>query len=219
MKILALEFSSPQRSVALVDGGTTLVASAVETMPHRMNALGMVDQVLREAHWEREAVECIVVGLGPGSYTGIRAAIALAQGWQLARDIRLLGISSVEALAVEAQTRCCLGSVHIVIDAQRREFYYAQYQISSHSLELLVPLRIVTWDDLMSRASQGGAVIGPEADQWFPEAHRLFPQAVHLGRLATQRQDFVPGFQLTPIYLRETQFVKAPPPRVLPRPH
>ena len=47
----------------------------------------------------REAIEAIAVGLGPGSYTGIRAAIALAQGWQLAREVKTLGVSSVAAMA------------------------------------------------------------------------------------------------------------------------
>jgi len=64
----------------------------------------------------------IAVGLGPGSYTGVRAAIALAQGWQLAREIKLLGVSSVEAIAVQAQAEKIFGRVNVVMDAQRNEF-------------------------------------------------------------------------------------------------
>ena len=59
----------------------------------------------------------IAVGLGPGSYTGIRAAIAVAQGWQLARGIKLLGINSVECLAAQAQAGKIFGRVNVVIDA------------------------------------------------------------------------------------------------------
>ena len=52
----------------------------------------MIESALAEAKIEREQIEVIAVGLGPGSYTGIRAAISVAQGWQLARGVKLLGV-------------------------------------------------------------------------------------------------------------------------------
>jgi len=107
MKVLALEFSSPQRSVAVVQGsagtGHSSLSESVEVGAGAAKTFGLVERVLNEARLEREQIECLAVGLGPGSYTGIRAAIALAQGWQLARGVRLLGISSVECLAAQAQ--------------------------------------------------------------------------------------------------------------------
>jgi hypothetical protein len=51
---------------------------------------------------------------------------------------------------------------------------------------------------------------------WFPEGRLVFPRATMLGQLASGRSDFVAGEKLEPIYLRETKFVKAPPPRKLP---
>ena len=72
----------------------------------------------------------IAVGLGPGSYTGIRVAISMAQGWQLARGVKLLGVSSAECLAAQAQAEKIFGRVNVVIDAQRNEFYLATYEIS-----------------------------------------------------------------------------------------
>ena len=91
MKLLALEFSSSQRSVAVLNAtpsGTTCF-EVVET--GGLGPLGMIEQALSNAGVEREQIECIAIGLGPGSYTGIRAAIALAQGWQLASGVKLLG--------------------------------------------------------------------------------------------------------------------------------
>jgi len=67
-------------------------------------ALGMIESVLREAGLEREQIDVIAVGLGPGSYTGIRTALSIAQGWQLARGVKLLGISS-------AGVSCSTGAV------------------------------------------------------------------------------------------------------------
>src|SRR5580765_7642553 len=113
MKILALEFSSPQRSVAVAEAHVS--CEAIETGAPGINTLGMIENVLLEAKLEREQIECLVVGLGPGSYTGIRTAIALAQGWQLARDVKLLGISSAQCVAAQAQAEGFTGSASVVI--------------------------------------------------------------------------------------------------------
>src|ERR1700744_507167 len=95
MTILALEFSSEQRSVALARDGQ-LLAETHEIGGRATNAFSLIEKILAEARLERDAITAVAVGLGPGSYTGIRAAIAMAQGWQLARNIRLIGVSSVE---------------------------------------------------------------------------------------------------------------------------
>ena len=102
MKILALEFSSGQRSVAVLSSSG--VSEVVESGGRNTNAIGMIDAALRDAKVDREQIECLALGIGPGSYTGIRVAIALAQGWQLARGVRLLGISGAESIAAQART-------------------------------------------------------------------------------------------------------------------
>src|SRR6185295_9862408 len=132
MKILALEFSSPQRSVAVIDGSAVSLSEVFESLPGKtMKPLSMVEEALRKAGLERERIECVAVGLGPGSYTGVRVAIALAQGWQLARDTKLLGISSAECIAAQAQADGFSGKACIVIDAQRDEFYIAVYEVGA----------------------------------------------------------------------------------------
>src|SRR5471032_3024317 len=102
MTILALEFSSPQRSVAIARDGIVL-SEAGETGGRNTAAFGMIEKVLAESKIRREQIDVLCIGLGPGSYTGIRSAISIAQGWQLAREIKLTGISSVEAVAAQAQ--------------------------------------------------------------------------------------------------------------------
>ncbi len=120
-----------------------LLGRAEETSGHR--ALGLVEEALRRAHCEREEIEAIAVGLGPGSYTGIRGAIALAQGWQLGRGINLLGLGSVESLAARAAQEKMSGPVNIIIDAQRSEFYLARYEIGPASWRELEGLRLASF--------------------------------------------------------------------------
>src|SRR5882672_791819 len=104
MTILALEFSSSQRSVGIARGGRVL-AETFEVGERGTNAFGMIEKVLASANIGRAEVECLAVGLGPGSYTGIRVALSIAQGWQLATGVKLLGIGSVECLAAQAQAQ------------------------------------------------------------------------------------------------------------------
>jgi tRNA threonylcarbamoyl adenosine modification protein YeaZ len=213
MKILTLEFSSSQRSVAITGPGDFAISEIIDT--GKSAPLTVIEAALREAKLEREQIDCMVVGLGPGSYTGIRAAISLAQGWQLACGIKLMGISSAECLAAQAVQDGIRGRVSVVIDAQREEFYLATYELADESHREIEPLKIVTMAELHRWADAGETLIGPEVTHWFASGRIVFPRAATLGSLASNRSDFIPGEKLEPIYLRETQFVKAPPSRII----
>jgi tRNA threonylcarbamoyl adenosine modification protein YeaZ len=208
MTILALEFSSAQRSVALLRRGV-VAGEAIETGGRNTAAFGMIENVLVQAKAGREEVEAIAVGLGPGSYTGIRAAIALAQGWQLAREIKTTGVSSVVAMAVQAQEGKIYGRVSIIVNAQREEFYLATYDIAETASKEIEPLKIIPVAEVQSRAAKGEILIGPEAPK-FPGGRAIFPRAKAIAGLMMEPASFLPGEKLEPIYLRETNFVKAP---------
>ena len=209
MIVLALEFSSERRSVALARNGIVLSEAVEQTGGRGTNALGLIEQVLADAKVSRAEVEGLVIGLGPGSYTGVRAAIAVAQGWQLARGVKLLGVGSAEAIAAQAQAEKIFGRVNVVIDAQRGEFYLAAWEISPAGWREISPLKIVVGTVVESLKSTGEICVGPDQEK------PTFPPAVQVARLAFGRTDFMAGEKLEPIYLRATNFVKAPlpPPR------
>lgn len=213
MKILALEFSSDQRSVAVVDEGR-LRGRAQETGARANRTLSLVQTALGEARLEREQIECLAIGLGPGSYTGIRSAIALAQGWQLALGTKMIGVNSFECLAAGAQLDNIQGRVNLVIDAQRDEFYLARYNVEAAGYQQIEPVHLAGMKEVLAHAAAGEWIAGPQAIHGLPHARILFPDAATLGKLAATRNDFIPGEMLEPIYLREPRFVKATPPRI-----
>lgn len=218
MTILALEFSSPQRSVAIIrrdelHESTISVNEVIETGAN--SPFPMIEAALRDAKVEREQIQCIAIGVGPGSYTGIRAAISIAQGWQLARGIKSVGVSSAECLAAQAQSDGVTGQVSVIVDAQREEFYLATYEIAVDGYREIAPLKIVSKEAVQQRANNGETLIGPEVARWFSTGKTVFPRAATVGTLALARTDFIAGEKLEPIYLRETTFVKAPPPRII----
>lgn len=215
MTTLAIEFSSDLRTVAIARAGR-LLARAEETGGRSAHAFRLIERALAEAQLEREAVECLAVGIGPGSYAGIRAAIALAQGWQVATGIRLLGISTVEAMAFQAETCGENGRISIAIDAQRNEFYLATYKLEGGRHTLETPLHLVSLEAVKTVATTSRLLVWPELHARIPEAQVQSPDAAALCQLAVGRTDFIAGSDLTPIYLREVSFIKAPPTRVIP---
>jgi tRNA threonylcarbamoyladenosine biosynthesis protein TsaB len=210
MKILALEFSANERSVAFAEkrrDGSTNVLSLIRESDYRgVTGLAIIDGSLAEANVDRAEVTRIAVGLGPGSYTGVRSAIALAQGWQLGRAVELVGVSSVVCLAQQARTLRLFGSISIVIDAQRGELYVAQYQVEETQVIEVEALGTAA----PSEVRDSDWIVGPEATKWFGDARDLAPSAETLARIAAEATNFTAGELLEPIYLRQAAFVKAP---------
>ena len=129
--------------------------------------------------------------------------------------MKLLGIGTVECLVAQALAEKLFGRVNVVIDAQRGEFYLATFEVTADGVKEIMPLKIVPAMEVESRAAAGEILAGPEATRWFPAGKVLFPQAAMLAALAAQCTNFVAGEKLEPIYLRETNFVKAPPVRTM----
>ena len=226
MKILAIDFSTNQRDVAVLegpplnaggvgDGSIRLLAEQRATTPRDVSAIELVDAALTTAGVERETVECLAIGLGPGSYTGIRIAIALAQGWQLARPVATVGLSSMDCLAAEfAATR--QGRFWVVLDAQRNEHYLAGGETTDSDWCWVEPLHLATAEETRAKTADGGTRIGPEINRWFDDGLVIHPGAARLGRMVWQRGVIETADRLEPIYLRSVSFVKAPPPRQIP---
>ena len=136
--------------------------------------------------------------------TGIRSAIATAQGWQLACGINLLPISSAEVLAATARANGQRGETHLLIDAQRNEYYHTTWNLTDAGQTEIASLRIIDVKEAAKLES-----FGPDLPK-VPNCQSLYPDADILAQLAANRTDFQPGETIEPIYLRPTEFVKAP---------
>lgn len=215
MTILALEFSTDRRSVALLNSGK-VCGQASEEGGRASHPFKLVEAALSEARLEREQVERIAVGIGPGSYTGIRAAIAVAQGWQLGRGVEVGGQATTDILVEQARRAGARGKICPIIDAQRGEVYLAEYEVNDDSFKQTGALRIVVQTEIAKLAAEGVQFVGPDATRWIASGAVLFPDAAVLAELAADKFTPSPAELLEPIYLREVSFVKAPPSRVIP---
>lgn len=210
MTLLALEFSSDRRSVAVARDGRVL-AEVVHQGTLRTPIFALVEAALTQAGVGREAIKAIAVGLGPGSYTGVRLAISVAQGWQLATGVRTIGVNSLANLAAVAaqnpETSTCL----LAVDAQRHEFAVAEAQDG----RLISEVRLAPADELKTRLANAERIAGPDVPRLLGGGIALFPNATTAARLAAE-SECAPAESLAPVYLREVSFVKAPAPRSLP---
>jgi tRNA threonylcarbamoyladenosine biosynthesis protein TsaB len=129
MNVLALDTATSATVAAVVRGdGTAFAArdevSAGERPRHAMRLLELAAATLEQAELGWAALERIAVGIGPGSFTGLRIGLATARGLALANGAELVGVGTLRALAHGAASE---NPVLAVIDARRGEAFVAGY--------------------------------------------------------------------------------------------
>lgn len=126
MKLLAFELSTEACSVAVHVDGQVRERFEIAPRRHAELALPWAEELLAEAGIARSQLDAIALGRGPGAFTGVRLAIALAQGVALALDRPLIPVSTLQALAMRAPAEA--GQVLAAIDARMGEVYVARYE-------------------------------------------------------------------------------------------
>lgn len=148
MLTLALETSTPLGSVAIGEG-TKLLAECTLSVraTHSETVLDEVDRLLARAGVGPEDLEAVAVGAGPGSFTGVRIAAALAKGLCYARDVPLFAFSSLRVLAASVGND---GPLCAVFDARRDEVYAAAFREGADRPAALEP-SVLPVDRLLER--------------------------------------------------------------------
>jgi tRNA threonylcarbamoyl adenosine modification protein YeaZ len=124
--LLALDTATPAVTVALHDGRDVVASfSQVDARRHGELLLPAVDRVLADAGVKLDAVTGIVVGIGPGPYTGLRVGLMTADTFGLALAVPVHGVCTLDGLAYAADLRD--GPFVVATDARRKEVYWATY--------------------------------------------------------------------------------------------
>jgi len=189
MLILAFDTATEVATSALVADGEVLG----ERVSRASTLMEDVDALIRRGGMRSDALDALAVGIGPGSFTGVRIGLATARGLALALDIPVAGVSTLDALAAGAP-----GAVPVV-DARRREIFVLQ----DGRARVIAPQELVL--DRGTACVGNGAVryrstleplgleIPPDADE------RHLPRARFHALLA---RDFGPAEAVAPLYLR-----------------
>lgn len=192
MITLAMETSTERGSVAVGDHGNVLFSGQfIAGRGHGSELFSCLRRALEVA----PRCDRIVVGLGPGSYSGVRIAIAAVTGLEFALGAEVVGIPSILAFDTDAQKYIAIG------DARRATFYFAVVENGGCSAG---PMLLDEAELKNSIASQAGvSVLASAPIPAVPELQIHFPSAERLLRLAEAGKGICSRGNLEPIYLRD----------------
>lgn len=219
LKILAVDTATEACSAALLVGEQVFSRWEEAPRDHTRKILPMVQAVLDDAGITLDELDAIAFGRGPGSFTGVRIGIGVAQGLAFGAGVPLIGISTLAAMAQGAHRLDGAEQVLTAIDARMNEVYFGRYELIDGRMQLvgdevvsdpaaLVDVRgklagpvtcvgtgFETYGEILSGLADELAV----SQVRFPAAEDMLP----LARSAWLAGEAVAVEQATPVYLRD----------------
>jgi tRNA threonylcarbamoyladenosine biosynthesis protein TsaB len=233
MKLLALDTSGESGSIALFESGAgesgagergegdkgRIVAelNVAQVGRHSEWLMGAVERVLEGAGWTPDRVDVLAMGVGPGSFTGLRIGVSVVKGLAWAMKKPVLCVSTLKALAMNAAE----GGVTVcpLLDARKGEVYAALYrsqEAGDGALECVMEDSAVKPVELVERVSREtpGRVVLLGGEDVRSAPRELWPvKASNIALLAAAEGVRVGAGELTPVYLRKSEAeLKSPPP-------
>jgi tRNA threonylcarbamoyl adenosine modification protein YeaZ len=205
---LALEGSTRRASVAVSYAGRTLAADLDGERAHQSDLLPAIAALTAEAGAGPRELAAVVVGTGPGSYTGLRVAIATALGLARASGAKLLGVPSGE---VACRGACADGAeLALLLDARSGELYFGRWRRTGSEVVEVVAAKVVRPEAVPGLALDDAVLLCDVPDRLAPHQRvnvrsDVVPHARALLELGTGRLargiETPPG-ELEPLYLR-----------------
>ena len=206
--LLALD-TSAAASLAVVDDGITKARwSTAETTSHAEVLAPAVDRVLSRAGVSGKDLDAVVVGVGPGPFTGLRTGLITAETLAFVWGVPAYGVGSLDALARTASrdaNRCGTNDFVVALDARRREVYWAHYrQIDGEAICAYGPVVSSPSEVLPFPAYGAGAGLYREQLDAVAGWAEAVPDGAAIGEIAEAALQRGGGLlPLEPLYLRE----------------
>ncbi len=215
MNLLALETSADMASVGLLTGGSVVLREGGTPGTHARLVLPWVSEVLAEGGVTLSGLDAIAFSAGPGSFTGLRLAVSVAQGLALGADLPLVAVPTLEAIALAAGNGC----QWVCVDARMSEVYSAGYEVTGDQVVERHPAGV--WSpsalpapvgDLASwrGCGNGFSLASVQALAWVSRlggiqtsAHAHARELLHLGRLRLAAGEGIDAALAAPIYVRD----------------
>ncbi len=161
-RVLAIDTATRVQSLALMDGETVLEHSQRRVkFNHGSTLLEHLSQTLDEHKLEVADLDLVSVGVGPGSFTGLRVGLAIAKSLSRAESIPIVGVSTLAALAHSVAITNPTAIVCPMYDARRREVYAGFYRWDTPRLEQLEPDQTIAPAELRDRILHYSSTVAP----------------------------------------------------------
>lgn len=219
MKILAFDTSNQPLTVSIIDGYEILTEQTINIRRnHSVQLMPAIDEALKQAHLTLDDIEKIVVASGPGSYTGLRIAVTIAKSLAWAKDIELVGVSSLKVLAGNVHQREAV--IVPMFDARRNNIYTGLYKRDEENkLTQILPDTHTSVDEWIKEIAvhsndQDILLVGSDAKKFLPlfiekfgknvkevSPEQNIPRASVLGLLGLE-EETITAHDLVPVYLK-----------------
>lgn len=219
MNIIALDTCTECCSAALLYEGRVFERVEMTQRGHSDLILGMMDELFNAAGTSVSAIDAVAFGRGPGSFTGVRIGVAVAQGIAFARDVPVIPISSLAAIAQRAADQLDIDTIAVAMDARMGEIYCACYQALEDGIVKLVDTeRVCQPEQFVADTLQQWHGIGTAWRIYDEVLRQNFSQnivAIHaeyyslassvlkLAKIAAEAGHLLPVEQALPVYLRD----------------
>jgi len=134
LNFLAIDASTEACSVALTVNNQTFSEFELAPQSHSLLLLPMIDRLLKKADIKLAQLDGLIFGQGPGSFTGVRIGVGVAQGLAFAADLKVVGVSTLQVMAQQAYRLHQQVDVIATIDARMSEVYAGYYQLNEQGI-------------------------------------------------------------------------------------
>ena len=214
MRILALETSTEFLSLACLDNGD--VAAEIHEragMKHSEILVPRIKDILEKAGWSVHDIDLLAIGVGPGSFTGLRIGVSTVKGLSLVIRARIFAVPSLDAIAMRAPEGKEL--IVPVLDAHKGKVYTCVYKRSrSGKPEKKTEYMLCRVESLKDKITERSVIFGSGIDKYRSEFEKWpmaeikdnvdwFPRAADIGRIALclSPEAEIPAGDLEPMYL------------------
>lgn len=155
MKILALDTATKVCSVAIIENDNILVENTINSgQNHSELLLGLIEKTLEDAKLEISDIDNFAISNGPGSFTGLRVACATAKAFAYTQNANVYEVCTLDSLAYNATVEHEKATVISIIDARRKQVYYAVYDLNQGNIERKLEYDCVDFTEVLELAKQ-----------------------------------------------------------------
>lgn len=158
MKILGIDTSTKMLSLALTDNGEAIFSyKKAAGIRHSVSLFKVLKDLLGKYRVKKQDIGLFAVGLGPGSFTGLRISSAVVKGLVLGLERKTIGVASLDIIAANIKKS---GYLSVVLDARRGNIYTASYEYKDGRLKRITPYSLISFNDWISGIKKKTFVLG-----------------------------------------------------------
>lgn len=211
MKVLGIDTSTKTTAIGLIEDGEVLCDyNLTGRVAHSESVTDMIEEIFKKFEFTLEDIDLIAVGLGPGSFTGLRIGITIAKVMAFALDVDVIGVSSLVA-----NSMCDYGIVSTIVDARRGKVY-ASIIKNAEEPEVLFEDEIISFDKFKEEVQKydqvtitgldGDKFVGDLANAVLSKNRAMRGSNIaRLGLIDYKKNGPMDAFSLVPNYLKISQ--------------